>query len=175
MGESVHFHYTRWMRMGQLCGLVVAFVFMIAVAAPLLLRAEPASALSWALYYEFGRTFALLDVYGDEDSLMWMWLVVFVLSVVICFLDIRRQRFFASGFVLLLLLLLTLSVLYVDFIVEFRLGGRVSVVAVSLKKTVLIVCGNFMYLALRTRYFQYRRHRASLKTAAETAPETSAS
>lgn len=175
MGEDVHLKYTRWMRLGQLSGLVVAFIFLIAVAAPLFLQAEPANALSWALYYEFGRTFSLLDVYGDESSLTWLWLVVFVLSVVICFLDIRRKRFFASGFVLLLLLFITLSVIYVDFIVEFRLGGRVSVLSPWVKIAFLIVCGNFMYLALRSRYFQYRRHRATLKDTAKAPAETSAS
>ena len=167
--------YTRWMRMGQLCGLVVSFVFMLAVAAPLLLSAEPANALSWALYYEFGRTFSLLNVYGNENSLTGLWLLMFLLSVVICFLDIRRERFFASGFVLLLLLFITLAVIYVDFIIEFRLGGRLAVLSPWVKIAFLIVCGNFMYLALRTRYFQYRRYRESVRAAAAAAAEAAGS
>ena len=61
-------NYTRWMRLGQLSGLVCAFLYLIAVVAPLLLGAEPAHALSWALYYEIGRTFSLLNLAGDEQK-----------------------------------------------------------------------------------------------------------
>ena len=135
-GEDVHLplQYTRWMKMGQLSGLVVAFVYMLAVATPLFLGSEPAHALSWALYYEVGRTFSLLNVSGDGQSLAWLWFVVFSLSVVICFLDIRRQRFFASGFVISLLLVITLSIIYIDFVLEFQYGGRLSVLSPWLKK-----------------------------------------
>ena len=156
-------YYTKWIRLGQLSGLVCAFVYLLAVAAPLFLGAEPAHALSWALYYEVGRSFARLNVVGDGQSLSWMWLVIFTLSVVICFLDIRRRRFFASSFVLLLLLVITLSVIYVDFILEFQYSARVSVVSPWLKIAFLVVAGNFMYLALRSRFFQYRRYKIAQK------------
>jgi len=155
--------YTKWMRLGQLSGLVCAFVYLLAVAAPLFLGAEPSHALSWALYYEIGRSFSMLDIVGDAQSLAWMWLVIFALSVVICFLDIRRKRFFASSFVLLLLLGITLSVVYVDFILEFKYDSRVAVVSPWLKIVFLAICGNFMYLALRSRFFQYRRHQRAQK------------
>ena len=105
------FQYNRWMRLGQLSGLVCAFLYMLAVAAPLFLSAVPENAVSWALYYEVGRTFTLLNISGEALSLSWLWFIVFSLSVVICFLDIRRQRFFASSFVLALLLIITLSVM----------------------------------------------------------------
>jgi len=152
--------------MGQLCGLAVAFLYMLSVSTPLFLAAEPAHALSWALHYEVGRTFSHLDIYGEGLSLNWLWFAVFMLSIVICFLDIRRQRFFASSFVLLLLLLITLRVIYVDFIVEFKFGDRVTVISPWLKIAFLVVSGNFMYLALRSRFFQflrYLRSRAALR------------
>jgi hypothetical protein len=152
--------------MGQLCGLVVAFLFMLSVATPLILAAEPANALSWALHYEVGRTFSLLDFYGEGLRLNWLWFAVFMLSMVICFLDIRRQRFFASSFVLLLLLFITLRVIYVDFVVEFKFGERVTVISPWLKIGLLVVSGNFMYLALRSRcfqFFRYLRSRAALR------------
>ena len=145
--------------MGQLCGLVVAFLYMLAVATPLFLGAEPAHALSWALYYEIGRSFSLLNVYGEGQSIIWLWFIAFLLSVVICFLDIRRKRFFASGFVLLLLLVVTLSVIYVDFILEFKFNDRIAVISPWVKITFLVVSGNFMYLALRSTFFQYRSYR----------------
>lgn len=149
--------------MGQLSGLVCAFLYLLAVAAPLFLGAEPAHALSWALYYEVGRSFSMLNVVGEAQSLAWMWLVIFSLSVVICFLDIRRKRFFASSFVLVLLLVITLSVVYVDFILEFKYGARITVLSPWLKIAFLVVCGNFMYLALRSRFFQYRRYQLAQK------------
>lgn len=157
------FQYTRWIRMGQLSGLVVAFWYMLSVAAPLFLAAEPANVLSWALYYEIGRSFSLLNISGDGEFINWLWFVTFLLSIIICFLDIRRERFFVSGFVLLLLLGITLSVIYVDFVLEFKYGDRVSVLSPWLKIAFLVICGNFMYLALRSRFFQYRRHRATLR------------
>ncbi len=163
-GDSLHLQYTRWMRLGQLSGLVCAFLYLIAVAAPLFLGAEPASALSWALYYEFGRSFSKLNVLGEAQSLSWMWFVIFSLSVVICFLDIRRERFFASMFVLLLLLVITLSVIYVDFILEFKFESRVSVLSPWLKIAFFVICGNFMYLALRSRFFQIRRYQRARKS-----------
>jgi hypothetical protein len=149
--------------MGQLSGLVVAFLFSLAVAAPMFLSTEPAHALSWALYFEVGRTFSLLDLYGETLSVLWLWFLIFSLSVVICFLDIRRKRFFASGFVLALLLVLTLAVIYNDFVLEFRYGDRVSVLSPWVKIAFFVFCGNFMYLALRSRFFQYRRYRAALR------------
>lgn len=149
--------------MGQLSGLVCAFLYLLAVATPLFLGAKPAHALSWALYYEVGRTFSLLNISGEALSLSWMWFVIFTLSIVICFLDIRRERFFASSFVLLLLLVITLSVIYYDFILEFKFGGRVAVISPWVKIAFLVTCGNFMYLALRSRFFQYRRYRLALR------------
>lgn len=149
--------------MGQLSGLVCAFMYLLAVATPLFLGAEPAHAMSWALYYEVGRTFSLLNITGAAHSLSWMWLVIFTLSVVICFLDIRRERFFASSVVLLLLLLITLSVIYVDFILEFQYSGRIAVISPWVKIAFLVICGNFMYLALRSQFFQYRRYRRALR------------
>ena len=149
--------------MGQLSGLLCAFLYMLAVATPLFLSAEPAHTLSWALYFEIGRTFSLLNLYGEAQSVAWMWIVVFLLSIVICFLDIRRERFFASSFVLLLLLIITLSLIYVDFVLEFQYGKRVTVLSPWVKIAFLVVCGNFMYLALRSRFFQYRRHRLALR------------
>ena len=149
--------------MGQLSGLAMAFLYLLAVATPLILATEPAHALSWALYFEVGRTFSLLDVYGEGLALNWLWFAVFLLSIVICFLDIRRRRFFASGFVLLILLLLTLSMIYVDFIVEFKFGDRVTVISPWLKIVFFIISGNFMYLALRSRFFQYWRYRSALR------------
>lgn len=147
--------------MGQLSGLVCAFLYLLAVAAPLVLGAEPANALSWALYYEVGRSFSLLKIVGEAQSLSWMWFVIFTLSVVICFLDIRRERFFASSFVLVLLLSITLGVVYMDFILQFQYESRVTLISPWLKIAFLVICGNFMYLALRSRFFQYRRyHRA---------------
>lgn len=162
-------HYTKWMRMGQLSGLVCAFMYWIAVAAPLFLGAEPANAVSWALYYEVGRTFSLLNISGPANSLSWMWFTIFTLSVVICFLDIRRERFFASSIVLLLLLFITLSVIYVDFILEFQYSGRIAIISPWLKIAFLVVCGNFMYLALRSRFFQYRRYRLAQRDERATA------
>ena len=159
----MHLKYTKWMRLGQLSGLVCAFLYLIAVTAPLLLGAEPAHALSWALYYEIGRTFSLLNLAGDAKSLSWLWIMVFSLSVVICFLDIRRQRFFASSYVLLLLLVITLSVVYIDFILQFQYKGRVAIVSPWLKIAFFVVCGNFMYLALRSRFFQYRSYMRAQK------------
>lgn len=153
--------YTKWIRMGQLAGLVVAFLYLLSVAAPLFLAAEPAHVLSWALYYEIGRTFSLLNISNDGQILNFLWFVTFLLSIIICFLDIRRQRFFVSGFVLLLLLGLTLSVIYTDFVLEFKFGDRVAVLSPWLKIAFFVVCGNFMYLALRARFFQYRRYRAA--------------
>ncbi len=155
------FQYTKWIRMGQLSGLVVAFLYLLSVAAPLFLAAEPAHVLSWALYYEIGRTFSLLNVSGEGLFANWLWFVTFLLSIVICFLDIRRERFFVSGFVLLLLLGLTLSIIYVDFVLEFKFGDRLAVLSPWLKIAFLVICGNFMYLALRSRFFQYRRYRAA--------------
>ncbi|NKB50574.1 MAG: hypothetical protein GKS02_14555 [Alphaproteobacteria bacterium] len=147
--------------MGQLSGLVCAFLYLLAVAAPLVLGAIPANALSWALYYEVGRSFSLLKMVGEAQSLTWMWFVIFTLSVVICFLDIRRERFFVSSFVLILLLGVTLGVVYMDFILQFQYEVRVSLISPWLKIAFLVICGNFMYLALRSRFFQYRRlHRA---------------
>jgi hypothetical protein len=145
--------------MGQLSGLACGFSYLLAVAAPLFLGAEPAHAVSWALYYEVGRTFSLLNITGEAQSLAWLWFITFALSIVICFLDIRRQRFFASSVVLLLLLVITLSVVYVDFILEFQYKDRVSIVSPWVKIAFLVVCGNFMYLALRSRFFQYRRYK----------------
>ena len=103
------------MRLGQLSGLVCAFLYLIAVTAPLLLGAEPAHALSWALYYEIGRTFSLLNIAGEAKSLSWLWFMVFTLSVVI-----------------------------------------------------FVVCGNFMYLALRSRFFQYRSYLRAQKAERKT-------
>ncbi len=157
------FQYTKWIRMGQLSGLVVAFLYLLSVAAPLFLAAEPAHVLSWALYYEIGRTFSLLNVSGEGLFANWLWFVTFLLSIVICFLDIRRERFFVSGFVLLLLLGLTLSIIYVDFVLEFKFGDRLAVLSPWLKIAFLVICGNFMYLALRSRFFQYRRYRRALR------------
>jgi hypothetical protein len=162
-------HYTKWIRMGQLSGLVCAFLYWIAVAAPLFLGAEPASAMSWALYYEVGRTFSLLNISGPENSLSWMWFVIFTLSVVICFLDIRRERFFASSVVLALLLVITLSVIYMDFILEFQYSERIAVISPWVKIAFFVVCGNFMYLALRSRFFQYRRYRLAQRAERATA------
>ena len=153
--------YTKWMKMGQLSGLVVAFIFALSVAAPIFLSVEPSSALSWAIHYEFGRSFSLLGLYGKELSILWLWFAVFTLSVVICFLDIRRERFFVSCFVLALLLVMTLRIIYVDFVLEFQYGGRVTVLSPWVKIAFLVICGNFMYLALRSRFFQYRRYRAA--------------
>lgn len=157
------FQYNRWIRLGQLSGLVCAFWYLVAVAAPLFLAAEPANAVSWAIYYEFGRNFSLMAIYGTGLTLNWLWFTLFALSIVICFLDLRRQRFFASGFVLLLLLLITLALIYIDFIVEFRYGGRVSALSAWPKIAFLVICGNFMYLALRSRFFQFRRYRSARK------------
>lgn len=157
------FQYNRWIRLGQLSGLVCAFLYMLAVAAPLFLAAQPARAVSWALYYEVGRTFSLLEIYGTDLNLNWLWFVLFSLCVIICFLDLRRRRFFASGFVLFLLLGITLALIYIDFVVEFRLGDRVSALSPWPKIAFLVVCGNFMYLALRSRFFQYRRYLAARK------------
>ena len=151
--------------MGQLSGLVVAFLYLLAVSAPLVLGAEPANALSWALYYEVGRTFTYLEIFGEEHSLFILWFMIFLLSIVICFLDIRRQRFFASSFVLALLLVITLSVIYVDFILEFQYGGRVTIISPWVKIAFFVFCGNFMYLALRSRFFQYRRYRLAQRAA----------
>lgn len=144
--------------MGQLSGLVCAFLYLLAVSAPLVLGAEPANALSWALYFEIGRSFSLLKIVGEAQSLSWMWFVIFTLSVVICFLDIRRERFFVSSFVLVLLLFVTLGVVYMDFILQFQYESRVSLISPWLKIAFLVICGNFMYLALRSRFFQYRRY-----------------
>lgn len=149
--------------MGQLSGMVCAFLYMLAVATPLFLTEKPEEALSWALYYEVGRTFSLLDVYGDGHSVIWMWFVLFLLSIIICFLDIRRERFFVSSFVLALLLLITLSVVYIDFILQFKYGARVAVLSPWVKIAFFVTCGNFMYLALRSRFFQYRRYRLGLR------------
>lgn len=157
------FHYTKWIKMGQLSGLVCGFFYLIAVATPLFLGAKPANAVSWALYYEIGRTFSLLNISGEALSLSWLWFVIFLLSIVICFLDIRRQRFFASSVVLLLLLVITLSVIYVDFILEFKFDDRIAIISPWVKIAFLVVCGNFMYLALRSRFFQYRRYRRALR------------
>lgn len=162
--NTVAFQYTKWIRMGQLSGLVCAFVYLIAVATPLFLGTEPANAVSWALYYEVGRTFSYLDLFGDTQWLLALWFLVFMLSIVICFLDIRRQRFFVSSFVLALLLAITLAVVYVDFVLEFQYGGRVTVLSPWVKIAFLVICGNFMYLALRSRFFQYRRHRLARRT-----------
>jgi len=153
------FRYTKWIKMGQLSGLVCAFLYMVAVAAPLFLGTNPADALSWALYYEIGRTFSYLNISGDENSLAWAWFTIFTLSIVICFLDIRRKRFFASSVVLVLLLLITLPVIYVDFILEFHYSARLAVISPWIKIAFFVMCGNFMYLALRSRFFQYRRYR----------------
>jgi hypothetical protein len=155
--------------MGQLSGLVCAFLYLLAVAAPLILGAEPANALSWALYYEVGRTFSLLKIVGEAQSLSWMWFVIFTLSVVICFLDIRRERFFVSSFVLVLLLFVTLGVIYMDFILQFQYASRVTLISPWLKIAFLVICGNFMYLALRSRVFQYRRYHKAQKAERETA------
>jgi len=158
--------YNKWMRLGQLSGLVCGFVYLLAVSAPLFLGNQPADALSWALYYEVGRSFSMLKISGAGQSLAWLWFVIFTLSVVICFLDIRRQRFFASTVVLALLLMITLSVVYVDFILEFQYSGRVAVISPWIKIAFLVVCGNFMYLALRSRFFQYRRYKQAQRAAA---------
>jgi hypothetical protein len=155
--------------MGQLSGLVCAFLYLLAVAAPLVLGAEPANALSWALYYEVGRSFSLLKIVGEAQSLSWMWFVIFTLSVVICFLDIRRERFFVSSFVLVLLLFVTLGVVYMDFILQFQYESRVSLISPWLKIAFLVICGNFMYLALRSRFFQYRRYYRAQKAEREAA------
>ena len=145
--------------MGQLSGLAVAFLYLLAVATPLFLATKPAHALTWALYYEIGRTFSLLEVSGRGLELNWLWFGVFMLSIVICFLDIRRQRFFVSSFVLAVLLLLTLALIYVDFLVQFKFADRITVISPWLKIAFLVVAGNFMYLALRSRFFQYLRYR----------------
>ncbi len=168
------FEYTRWIRMGQLSGLVCAFLYLIAVSTPLFLGTEPANALSWALYYEVGRTFSYLDIFGDAQPLLILWFMVFLLSIVICFLDIRRERFFASSFVLALLLVITLSVIYVDFILEFQYGERVAIISPWVKIAFFVFCGNFMYLALRSRFFQYRRHRQARRKAQSNAVKDAA-
>ena len=162
-GRAMELQYNKWMRMGQLSALVCAFVYSLAVAAPMFLSAEPANALSWALYYEIGRTFSLLDLYGNNQTLLWLWFLMFSLSVVICFLDIRRRRFFVSSFVIALLLVVTLAMIYADFVVQFKYGDRVAVLSPWIKIAFLVICGNFMYLSLRSRFFQYRRYRMALR------------
>ncbi len=145
--------------MGQLSGMVVAFLYFMAAATPGFLTANPAHALSWALYYEVGRTFSILNVYGQEQTVVWPWLAVFSLSIAICFLDIRRKRFFGSSLVLLLLLVLTLTVVYVDYIHEIKNSSRIGLLSPWVKIAFLLVCSYFMYVALRSRLLQYRRQR----------------
>ena len=97
-----------------------------------------------------------MRVYGAEQPLVWPWLVVFLLSIMTCFLDIRRRRFFASAFVLVLLLITTIAVVYVDFFLDIQNGSRVGLLSPWIKITFLLVCSGFMYAALRYRFFQYR-------------------
>ena len=70
---------------------------------------------------------------------------------------------------MVLLLVITLPVIYVDFILEFQYSGRVAIISPWVKIAFLVICGNFMYLALRSRFFQYRRYRLAQRAERATA------